>query len=117
MAPTKGTAGSMQDDRIVINGGMTLARFIHPGFGAYDWTKTKDNPKGMSEYDFNKESSAILGALVEYAACAIYVHQDDFIRPILKRRICMVWLQRWNQSSDIMISNHNDDDRGIKPAH
>ncbi|MBX9720930.1 MAG: N-acetylmuramoyl-L-alanine amidase, partial [Candidatus Obscuribacterales bacterium] len=119
LAAGGGKAGALQGIRVVVNGGHDPYHGSRtPGFGAYEWSKTKDNPKGMTEYDFNKETSAILGSLVEYSGgVPIYVHQDELYKSNPRTQSMGALAAAMEApKADVMISNHMDDDNGIKPG-
>ncbi len=119
LAAGGGKSGALQGLRVVVNGGHDPYHGSRtPGFGAYEWSKSKDNPKGMTEYDFNKESSAILGSLIEYSGgVPIYVHQDELYKSNPRTQSMGALAAAMEApKADVMISNHMDDDNGIRPG-
>jgi hypothetical protein len=118
MAASRTASGALQGSRIVINGGHDpFHGSSFTGFPAYDWSKTPENPRGLSEYDLNKETSSILGNIVEYAGgVPIYVHQDELYKKGNSSAQGMPGLARALEApkGDIIVSNHGDDDNGIK---
>ncbi len=119
LAPGKGEAGALQGKRVVLNGGHDpFHGSPFTGFGSYPWSKTPQNPNGMSEYDFNKQSTAIAGEITQMmGGVPIYVHQDELYKtkPATQN---MSGLAAALQApkGDIIISNHMDDATNIRPG-
>ncbi len=111
---SKSANGALAGKRIVVNSGHDpLHGSKYTGFPAYNWSKTAENPLGMREYDFNRQTSAIFGAMVEYAGgVPIYINQDELYKQGNKAAQGMTGLAEviGNVQADVVISHHMDDD-------
>ncbi len=119
LAVGRGSGGALQGKRIVFNAGHDpFHGSPYTGFGAYSWSKTAENPRGMSEYDFNKQSTAIAGEMTELmGGVPIYINQDElYERKPEAQKMPGLAAAMEAPKADVMISNHMDDFPGIKPG-
>ena len=110
MAANPDMTGALTGTRHVINAGHDPFHNRFTGFGAYPWSK------GMTEYDFNKQTSAIQGAIIEYSGgTPIYVNQDELYKTNPATQTMEgLGAAMAAPKADTAISNHMDDFPGIK---
>ncbi len=116
---SKNGKGALDGKRIALNAGHDPYHGSKsPGFGAYEWSKTAENPKGMSEYDFNRQNNNILAEMVSYAGgVPIHVNQEELYKtnPSTQGMIGLAAALK-DTKADVIISNHMDDAQGITPG-
>ncbi|MBX9567536.1 MAG: N-acetylmuramoyl-L-alanine amidase [Candidatus Obscuribacterales bacterium] len=116
---SKNGKGALDGKRIALNAGHDPYHGSpSPGFGAYDWSKTPQNPKGMSEYDFNRQNNNILAEMVEYAGgVPIHVNQEELYKtnPSAQSMTGLAAALK-DTNADVIISNHMDDFANISPG-